>query len=83
MESWTIRNSPHAATIAAAQRAALAAVEPGAAVRRHVRREGNRLLIGGQTYDPEAADRPWVVGGGRAAAPLAAAPLALAWNRHR
>ncbi|NLF13153.1 MAG: glycerate kinase [Anaerolineaceae bacterium] len=81
MESWTIRNSPHAATIAAAQRAALAAVEPGAAVRRHVRREGNRLLIGGQTYDLEAAERTWVVGGGKAAAPMAAALVPLLGER--
>lgn len=77
MESWTVRNSPHGATIAATQRAALAAVEPGAAVRRHVRREGNRLLIGGQTYDLEAAERAWVVGGGKAAAPMAAALVPL------
>ncbi len=55
------------------QRAALAAVEPGAAVRRHIQRRGERLIAAGQIYDLRAVERVWVVGGGKAAPAMAAA----------
>ena len=73
METYSIRNSPHSEAIVAVQRAALAAVEPGAAVRRQVQRQGERLVVGGQTYDLAAVERIWVVGGGKAAAAMVAA----------
>jgi glycerate 2-kinase len=53
--------------------AALAAVEPGEAVRRAVRREGEGLFVAEQRYDLNAFDRAWIVGGGKAGAPMAAA----------
>jgi hydroxypyruvate reductase len=58
--------------------AALDAVEPGAAVRRHLRLVNGRLTIRGlhgveQTYDLDRFDRALVVGGGKAGAPMAAA----------
>jgi hydroxypyruvate reductase len=59
--------------ILAVQRAALEAVEPGAAVRRHVQRQGDSLSIGGQPYDLAAVERVWVVGGGKAATAMVAA----------
>jgi hydroxypyruvate reductase len=59
--------------ILAVQRAALEAVEPGAAVRRHVQRQGDSLSVGGQTYDLAAVERVWVVGGGKAATAMVAA----------
>jgi len=55
------------------QRAALAAVEPGAAVRRQVQRRGDRLAVAGRIYDLSAVERVWVIGGGKAAAAMAAA----------
>jgi glycerate 2-kinase len=72
METHSIRSSPHREVIVAVQRAALAAVEPGAAVRRQVQRQGERLVIGGQTYDLATVERIWVVGGGKAAAAMVA-----------
>ena len=51
---------------------ALQAVEPGAAVRRFVRRDGDALVVDGQHY-PLAGRRLIVVGAGKASAPMAAA----------
>jgi hydroxypyruvate reductase len=53
--------------------AAVRAVDPGEAVRRHLIREGSRLRIGGQTVELGRTDRIVVVGCGKAAAPMAAA----------
>ena len=55
------------------QRAALAAVEPGAAVRRHLHRKGDRLTIADQSYDLHDYERVFVVAGGKAALPMYAA----------
>jgi hydroxypyruvate reductase len=53
------------------QRAALEAVEPGAAVRRHVRREDELLIVAGHRYTLDSYDRVFVIGGGKAAVPMA------------
>jgi glycerate 2-kinase len=53
--------------------AALEAVDPAAAVRRFVRRDGNRLFIDGQTYDLDAFEHIYVVGAGKADAAMAQA----------
>jgi glycerate 2-kinase len=58
--------------------AALNAVEPSAAVRRHLRLEDRQLNVGepgngGRTYDLDKFERVLVVGGGKAGAPMAAA----------
>jgi glycerate 2-kinase len=53
--------------------AALAAVEPGEAVRRALTRDGDRLTVGDRTYDLTAYERVVVVGAGKASAPMAAA----------
>ena len=55
------------------QRAALAAVEPAAAVHRHVRRQGDVLVVADRRYDLRDYGRIFVVGGGKAAVPMAAA----------
>ena len=55
------------------QQAALAAVEPAAAVRRHVHRERDALVVAGRRYDLRDYERVFVVGGGKAAAPMSAA----------
>ncbi len=73
MEPYSIRNSPYREAIQTIQRAALGAVEPGAAVRRFVERRGERLIAAGRSYDLAAVERVWVVGAGKAAAAMAAA----------
>jgi hydroxypyruvate reductase len=70
---FSIENSPHRDSMLAIQQAALDAVDPYAAVCRHVQRQGNELLIAGQSYDLAKARRIWVVGGGKAAVPMTAA----------
>jgi hydroxypyruvate reductase len=54
------------------QRAALAAVEPAAAVHRHVRRQGDVLIVADRRYDLRDYERIFAVGGGKAAVPMAA-----------
>ncbi len=53
------------------QRAALAAVDPASAIRRHVRREGDVLVVADQRYHLGDYARVFVVGGGKAAVPMA------------
>jgi hydroxypyruvate reductase len=73
MEPRSVRESELRGTILAVQRAALAAVEPGAAVRRYVQRQGNRLTVAGCVYDLDGVEQVWVVGGGKAATAMASA----------
>lgn len=54
-------------------RAALAAVEPGAAVRRALVRDGELLRVGGQVIDLRDVRHIWVVGAGKAGAPMVVA----------
>lgn len=53
--------------------AALREVDPAQAVRSHLRREGDVLLVDGERYDLTRFRRIFVVGGGKAGAPMAAA----------
>ncbi len=53
--------------------AAVRAVDPGEAIRRHMAREGSRLRVGSETLDLERLRQIVVVGCGKAAAPMAAA----------
>lgn len=53
--------------------AALAAVEPGNAVRAHVQRRGAALAVAGQTLHLDQVQRVLVVGAGKAGGPMAAA----------
>jgi hydroxypyruvate reductase len=50
--------------------AALAAVEPGAAIRRAMTLDGDRLQVNGATYDMGAFDRVVVLGAGKPCAPM-------------
>lgn len=51
-------------------KAALTSVDPAEAVRRHVRREGDRLEIAGKQYDLSDYRRVLVIGFGKAGAPM-------------
>ncbi len=64
------------------KRAALAAVDPDAVIRRHVRYEqGHELIVAGRRYDLDAYERVLLVGGGKAAVPMAAAMVDLLGER--
>lgn len=72
---WTdaLRASPRGEAITRILAAALAAVEPAAAVRRFLRRDGELLALGEHTLDLRHVDRVIVVGAGKAGAPMARA----------
>lgn len=53
--------------------AALGAVEPGAAVRRLVRRQGDTLVVGERSYDLGQVENVYVVGAGKASGSMAVA----------
>jgi glycerate 2-kinase len=53
--------------------AALRAVDPAAAVRRHVKRHGDDLLVEGKRFSLGRVSGIWVLGAGKAAAPMALA----------
>jgi hydroxypyruvate reductase len=73
MEPYSIQNSAHGDAVRAVQQAALAAVDPGAAVHRHVEYRDDLLTIGGREYDLADLEQVWVVGGGKAATAMVAA----------
>jgi hydroxypyruvate reductase len=55
------------------QQAALDAVDPATGIERHVRREGDDLLVAGHRYPLDDYERVFVIGGGKAAVPMMAA----------
>ncbi len=73
MEPYSLRHSAHGNIVQAVQMAALAAVDPGVAIHRHVRYRDDWLGIGDQDYDLAGIERIWVVGGGKAATAMVAA----------
>jgi glycerate 2-kinase len=73
MNCRSLEDSAYRDTILAVQRAALEAVEPGAAVRRVVRCQGDELVVGSHSYPLRAVEHIWVVGGGKAATAMVAA----------
>ena len=68
-------------TIASVILAALRAVDPAEAVRRTVRRDGNRLTIGDSLFLLDKIGRIIVVGAGKAGSPMAAALHAVLGDR--
>ncbi|MCC7355553.1 MAG: glycerate kinase [Anaerolineae bacterium] len=61
--------------------AALSAVDPAQAIYRHVHREGDILQVDGRAYDLARHGRIYVVGAGKAGAPMAAALAGLLGDR--
>ncbi len=59
------------------ERAALTAVEPATTVRRHVRREGDTLVVADRRYRLADHERVFVVAAGKAAVPMTAAIIDL------
>lgn len=69
----TLRTHPHGPGVSRILAAALAAVEPGEAVRRSVRREGERLIVAGRDYDLSVYRRSLILGIGKASLGMAEA----------
>lgn len=69
----TLRTHPRGLAVSRILAAALAAVEPGEAVRHSVRREGERLVVAGRDYDLSAYRRIAVLGMGKAGVGMAEA----------
>ncbi len=67
----TLQASPWGAVVQDMLAAAIGAVEPGAAVRRHMRREGDTLLVGKQTYELHQYERVFLVAAGKASIAMA------------
>jgi glycerate 2-kinase len=73
----TLSSKPWGQPVARILAAALEAVEPEAAVRNHLRRQDNLLIIGESEYDLAQIDRVFIVGAGKAGAPMAQAAEAI------
>lgn len=69
----TLRTLPGGSALAEIMAAALAAVAPQAAVQRFLRRAGDTLFVADRTYDLRQFKQVYVVGAGKAGAPMAAA----------
>ncbi len=63
------------------QEAALDAVDPAVAIRRHVRREDGDLVVADRRYTLGNYTRVFVIGGGKAAAPMAGALVRILGKR--
>ena len=72
-QTKSLQAFPQGEAVARILSAAVESVEPGAAVRRHLKRVGDRLTLADQTYDLTSFRRVRVVGAGKAGAPMAAA----------
>ena len=66
MITESLRAAPWGESVARVLAASLQAVEPAAAVKRHLRREGERLNCSGVTYDLSRFERLLLVGAGKA-----------------
>jgi hydroxypyruvate reductase len=75
----SLRAAPQGRALAEVMAAALEAADPAAAVRAHLRRDGAAIEVGDRRY--EQAGRVLLVGGGKAAAPMAQAALAILGER--
>jgi hydroxypyruvate reductase len=66
-----LKTAPWGGRVARILSAALKAVEPGTAVATHMQRRGDSLWVAGQEYDLQRYRRVWIVGAGKAGAPMA------------
>lgn len=66
-----LQGTPWGEAVARILSAALEAVEPGEAVARHLQRRGARLYAAGRQFDLRRYRRVWIVGAGKAGAPMA------------
>jgi glycerate 2-kinase len=76
-----LRAAPWGAQVTRILAAALGAVDPAAAVQRYLYRDGDMLHAGDQSYDLRSYQRVFVVGTGKAGAPMARAAAELLGDR--
>ncbi len=77
----SLRSTPRGGQIARVLSAGLQAVEPGAAVRHFMRREGHQLIIGDRGYDLNQFQRVLIVGTGKAGTPMTQAAVDILGER--
>lgn len=77
----TLRSAAWGSDVLHILAAALVAVEPAAAVQAQLRRDGDTLVVGERSYDLTAYERVFVVGAGKAGAPMAQAVAAILADR--
>ncbi len=77
----TLRQSPRGEAVARVLAAALQAVDPAAAVAHYLRRTGSRLDANGQLYDLDRVHNVYLVGAGKAGAPMARAAAEILGSR--
>ena len=77
----SLRAHPRGDAITRVLAAALDAVDPAAAVRRYLGREGDTFFVGDAAIDLAAIDRVLLVGAGKAGAPMASAVAAVLGER--
>ena len=77
----SLRDAAWGETVTRVLAAAINAVEPAAAVRRYLQREGDALHIGKQAYNLADYERVFVVGAGKAGAPMAQAAAEILGER--
>ncbi len=73
--TFSLRTAPQGESITRIVSAALQAVNPEDAVRRFMQRHGNKLEVGNQKYDLDRFERVYLVGAGKASAPMAEAAV--------
>jgi len=76
----SLKSLPYGEKVTRILAASLLAVEPGAAVDRHMRRDGEQLTIGERTYNLSHYQRVLVIGAGKAGAPMAQAAVNILGN---
>jgi hydroxypyruvate reductase len=81
LSTASLRASPWGPAVTRILAAALQAADPAAAVERYLRREGQRLYIGGRDYDLADYERVFLVGAGKAGAPMARAAAEIVSDR--
>jgi hydroxypyruvate reductase len=79
--AYSLRHIPQGESVARILAAAIQAVEPGAAVLRHMQRRGERLTIAGQEYNLADFRHVYLIGAGKASVPMARAAANLLGER--
>jgi glycerate 2-kinase len=77
----TLRQHPQGTRIAQMLAAAIEAVEPAQAVANAMRCQGARLAVGGQEFDPDDFEQIYLIGAGKASAPMARAAAQILGDR--
>lgn len=81
LSTFTLNTNPWGGRVLRILEAALQAADPAAAVKTHLARTGDQLKIAGRTYDLIAYHRVFLVGAGKAGAPMAGSAAQILGDR--